>query len=106
MLVASTMRHTLTGAQSGIWYAQQLDPSNPMYNTGEYVEINGAIDPVTFEKALRKVIQEAETLHVLFQEDGDGPWQVIESKLISGLFTYRDVSQQTAPMQSGAGVDG
>ena len=30
------IRHSLSSAQSGMWFAQQLDPLNPIYNTGEY----------------------------------------------------------------------
>ncbi|MGX4767239.1 amino acid adenylation domain-containing protein [Bacillus mojavensis] len=71
------LQYFLTGAQSGIWFAQQLDPDNPIYNTAEYIEINGPIDISLFEKALRHVIKEAESLHVCFGEDMDGPWQMM-----------------------------
>ncbi|MEC1795758.1 amino acid adenylation domain-containing protein [Bacillus mojavensis] len=71
------LQYFLTGAQSGIWFAQQLDPDNPIYNTAEYIEINGPIDISLFEKALRHVIKEAESLHVRFGEDMDGPWQMM-----------------------------
>ena len=37
-------RFTLSGAQSGIWFASQLEPENSIYNTGEYIEINGVIN--------------------------------------------------------------
>ncbi|THF76595.1 amino acid adenylation domain-containing protein [Cohnella fermenti] len=77
MLVAPTIRRPLSGAQAGIWYAQQLDPHNPMYNTGEYVDIRGPLDRRTFEAALRQAWLEAEALHVRFEEDGEGPWQVL-----------------------------
>lgn len=72
------VRHSLSSAQSGMWFAQQLDPLNPIYNTGEYVEINGNINQEIFELAVRKVVMEAEALHVRFEEDEIGPWQVIE----------------------------
>ncbi|MEC1620315.1 non-ribosomal peptide synthetase [Bacillus mojavensis] len=71
------LQYSLTGAQSGIWFAQQLDPDNPIYNTAEYIEINGPIDISFFEEALRHVIKEAESLHVRFGEDMDGPWQMM-----------------------------
>jgi hypothetical protein len=61
----------------GIWFAQQLDPENPIYNTAEYVEIKGPLDQELFEKALRHVMKEAESFHARFGEDQDGPWQVI-----------------------------
>ncbi|MFF8232305.1 amino acid adenylation domain-containing protein [Streptomyces caelestis] len=63
----------LTRAQRGIWYGQQLDPGNPAYNTGEYLEIHGPLDPELFETALRRVIAEAETFRLRFVETGDGP---------------------------------
>lgn len=72
------VRHSLSSAQTGMWFAQQLDPLNPIYNTGEYVEINGNINQEIFELAVRKVVMEAEALHVRFEEDEIGPWQVIE----------------------------
>ncbi|WP_286058036.1 non-ribosomal peptide synthetase [Bacillus mojavensis] len=71
------LQYSLTGAQSGIWFAQQLDPDNPIYNTAEYIEINGPIDISLFEEALRHVIKQAESLHVRFGEDMDGPWQMM-----------------------------
>ncbi|AIK38221.1 D-alanine--poly(phosphoribitol) ligase, subunit 1 [Bacillus pseudomycoides] len=72
------VRHSLSGAQTGMWFAQQLDPKNPIYNTGEYIEIHGSVDVKTFELAVRKVVMEAESLHVHFEEDAKGPWQVID----------------------------
>ncbi|RCK12961.1 hypothetical protein DT075_06980 [Bacillus licheniformis] len=66
-------RKPLSGAQAGIWFAQQLDPENPIYNTAEYVEIKGPLDQELFEKALRHVIKEAESFHARFGEDQDLP---------------------------------
>ncbi|MBN3525209.1 amino acid adenylation domain-containing protein [Paenibacillus apiarius] len=71
------VRWSLSGAQSGIWFAQQLDPDNPIFNTGECIEIHGPVDPARFETALRQAVTEAEALHVRFGEDRDGPWQTI-----------------------------
>ncbi|KFN01510.1 non-ribosomal peptide synthetase [Bacillus clarus] len=73
------IRYSLSSAQSGMWFAQQLDPLNPIYNTGEYVEIHGIVNPEIFELAVRKVVTETEALHVRFEEDEIGPWQIIES---------------------------
>lgn len=78
MLEREKERWSLSGAQLGIWYAQQLDPVNPIFNTAECIEIRGPIDPVLFERALRQVVVEAEALHVRFGEDTDGPWQSID----------------------------
>ena len=54
----------LSSAQQGIWFAQQIDPLSPAYNIGEYIELNGRIDALLFERALRKVVVESEALRV------------------------------------------
>jgi len=48
----------LSTAQLGIWFAQQLNPSSPAYNIGEYLEIHGSVDAVSFERALQQVVAE------------------------------------------------
>lgn len=68
----------LTGAQAGVWYAQRLDPSSPAYNTGEYVEIHGPVDPALFERALRLAVAEIDALNVTIGDGPDGPWQAVE----------------------------
>src|SRR5438105_15046446 len=67
----------LSNAQLGIWFAQTLDPSNPAYNLGEYLDIVGPIDATLFEAALRQVVNEAEALRVRFVATADGPRQII-----------------------------
>jgi hypothetical protein len=34
----------LTSAQSGVWYAQQLNPRSTVFNAGEFLEIGGPVD--------------------------------------------------------------
>ncbi|WP_276730918.1 non-ribosomal peptide synthetase [Bacillus sp. (in: firmicutes)] len=90
------LQYSLTGAQTGIWFAQQLDPGNPIYNTAEYIEINGPINIALFEEALRHVIKEAESLHVRFGENMDGPWQMINPSPDVQLHVI-DVSSEPEP---------
>ncbi|MFD8999101.1 amino acid adenylation domain-containing protein [Streptomyces abikoensis] len=61
----------LLAAQSGILYAQALDPANPVLNTGDRVEITGPLDEELFERALKRTTAEAETL-ALLATAGDG----------------------------------
>lgn len=93
------LQYSLTGAQTGIWFAQQLDPENPIYNTAEYIEINGPINTALFEEALRHVIKEAESLHVRFGENMDGPWQMINPSPEVELHVI-DVSSEPDPEQT------
>ncbi len=66
----------LTGAQAGIWFAQQLEPDSSVYNVAEYLEIRGPLDRERFERALRQAIGEAECLHVRFDQVDGEPRQI------------------------------
>ncbi|MBW6436931.1 AMP-binding protein [Actinoplanes hulinensis] len=70
----------LSPAQSPLWYAQQLDPASPVYNTADYVRIEGPLDVARFEAAVRQMAGEAESLHTRYGSDDAGPWQVIDPR--------------------------
>ncbi|MFG2379263.1 amino acid adenylation domain-containing protein, partial [Streptomyces sp. NPDC048504] len=57
----------LTAGQLAVWYAQQLDPGNPVYNVGEYVEIRGPLDVDLLTQALRRTMDDAETARLRFR---------------------------------------
>ncbi|MBB1252763.1 amino acid adenylation domain-containing protein [Streptomyces sp. OF3] len=87
----------LTAAQSGIYYAQQLDPTNTIYNAGEYLEIHGAVDAGLFEAALRRVVAEADTLRTrVLDVEGEGPRQAVEPDR-QWAFEQVDVSAEEDP---------
>lgn len=94
----TNIRLPLTGSQSGIWFAQQLDPDNPIFNTGEFIEIHGPIDPEAFEAAVRQAVMEAETLHLRFEEDSDGPWQIMDQSS-NWQMHVMDLSMQKNPRE-------
>ncbi|MVA22013.1 amino acid adenylation domain-containing protein [Agrobacterium vitis] len=54
----------LTQAQAGIWFAQCIDPSNPVFNTGHSVDIEGPLDVAALERAVRQVAMEADSFAV------------------------------------------
>lgn len=62
---------TLTQAELGLWYAQRLDPTNPVFNTGQYIDLRGPVDLPTFRRALTQVLTDADTLGFRIV-DGDG----------------------------------
>ncbi|WP_238782632.1 amino acid adenylation domain-containing protein [Streptomyces monomycini] len=66
----------LTAAQTGLWYAQALDPASPAQNTAEYLEIHGPVDPALFSDALHQVVAEADALRVRIVETPEGPRQL------------------------------
>ena len=66
----------LSEAQSGLWFAQRLDPDNPIYNTGQLVEIHGALDVEAFRAAVDEALAESPALSIRVVEDQDGPKQM------------------------------
>ncbi|WP_016908089.1 non-ribosomal peptide synthetase [Streptomyces xiaopingdaonensis] len=69
------LRLPLTAAQSGMWYAQALDPASPALNTAECLRIDGPLDAGLFAEALRRVTEEAEALRVRVEDTPQGPRQ-------------------------------
>src|ERR1043166_8341523 len=67
----------LSSAQLGIWFAQKLDPGSAAYNIGESIEINGPVVLPLFERALRQVVSEAQSLRLQFFEQDGEPRQFI-----------------------------
>ncbi|MGV3708605.1 MAG: amino acid adenylation domain-containing protein [Gemmatimonas sp.] len=63
----------MTEAQEGIWFAQRVDPANPVFNTAQYVEIHGALDVAAFEQAVNATMVEADGLAVCVQECDGSP---------------------------------
>jgi len=44
----------LSAAQLGLWFAQKIDPTNPIYNLGQSIEIHGPVDPSLFKAAVKQ----------------------------------------------------
>ncbi|MEU2297996.1 amino acid adenylation domain-containing protein [Streptomyces antibioticus] len=69
MSVSAGTTLPLTAAQREIWIAeQQLKEANRVFRVGEYLEIHGPVDPALFAQALKRVVAEADALHVRFVE--------------------------------------
>lgn len=86
----------LTEAQEGLWYAQRLAPANPIYNTGQYVEIDGTLDVVAFTRAVTRACDEAVALSLRVVEQGDRLEQVVDPVLVPRLRLV-DVSADADP---------
>ncbi len=75
----------LSSAQLGIWFAQKLDPGSAAYNIGESIEIDGPVVLPLFERALRQVVSEAQSLRLQFSEQGGEPRQFIGEPTVWSL---------------------
>nr|AIS85472.1 siderophore 2,3-dihydroxybenzoate-glycine-threonine trimeric ester bacillibactin synthetase [Verrucosispora sp. MS100047] len=65
----------LNAAQLGVWYAQRIDPGNPVHNMGGYLEIQGPLDPDALIAAVCVLVGEDETLRLRFTEVDGTPTQ-------------------------------
>lgn len=67
----------LTEAQDGLWYAQAMDPANPIFNTGQYIELLGPLDLAAFERAHDQAVAQSPALSVRFATRDGCPvqWQ-------------------------------
>jgi len=68
----------LTEAQSGLWYAQALDPANPIFNTGQYLELLGPLDVDAFRAAVDGMVAEADALALKIEAGRQGPVQWVD----------------------------
>jgi len=75
----------LSSAQLGIWFAQKLNPSSSAYNIGEYIAIEGPIVLPLFERALRQVVAEAQSLRLQFSEQAGEPAQTVGEPTVWSL---------------------
>jgi len=87
----------LSAAQQEIWFAEERwGTRNWVYNIGEYLTIEGPVDPAVFEAALRWVVDEVEALHIRLNTTEDGPRQIFQPKL-EWLMAFIDVSDDADP---------
>ncbi|WP_019890436.1 non-ribosomal peptide synthetase [Streptomyces purpureus] len=65
----------VTGGQTGIWLAQQLEPDSSAYNIVFALDLRGAVDLDRLAAAVRQAVGEAECLHVRITPGESGPRQ-------------------------------
>ncbi|WP_069161467.1 non-ribosomal peptide synthetase [Nocardia altamirensis] len=95
----ATDRLPLSSAQAALWFAQQLQPANPIFNIATAVEIEGELDLALFRRAADRTMAEATALSMrvepgaeLFgQRPGTPP---------APLGPLLDLSAETDPMAS------
>jgi amino acid adenylation domain-containing protein/non-ribosomal peptide synthase protein (TIGR01720 family) len=92
--------HPLSSPQREIWFDQLLYPDLPLYNIGGYTEINGTIDRVLFEVAVKLLIQRHDTLRTKLASGTDEvPMQTFFQDLPVTVPFY-DFSQDADPCQT------
>ena len=67
----------LSFAQQRLWFIDQLEPGNPVYNTPRGVRLRGTLDIAALERALTEVVRRHEALRTTFRDLHGEPVQVI-----------------------------
>ncbi len=83
--------YPLTEAQEGLWYAQALDPDNPILNTGQYLELIGPLDRDALAQAVARTIAETPALSLRFHGGPEGPRQWVG---LPAMLGFADLSAQ------------
>lgn len=106
--VSPPSRLPLTSAQRGIWYAQKLDPENPTLQIGQYLDLQGEIDPGLMGLAFGAMVRDVDSLSLRFHADHDGPYALIERSATADVLAVEDLrgaDRQTAADQAREQMD-
>lgn len=87
----------LTEAQEGLWFAQRIDPGNPVFNTGQYLEFHGPLDRAAFRAAVDGMVAEAGCLALRIRETPTGVVQQPDPALRPWL-ELEDLSAAPEPL--------
>jgi amino acid adenylation domain-containing protein/FkbH-like protein len=71
----------LSFAQQRLWFLDQMEPNNPLYNLPYIVRLQGTLRVPTVEKSLHEIVRRHESLRTTFQTVNDEPVQVIIPEL-------------------------
>jgi acyl carrier protein len=71
----------LSFAQQRLWFLDQLEPNNPLYNVPHIARLSGRLNIPVLEKTLNEIVRRHETLRTRFESVGDQPVQVIAPSL-------------------------
>ena len=69
----------LSFAQQRLWFLDQLEPGNPLYNTPGALRLKGTLDIAAFEQALNEIVRRHETLRTTFDVSQGTPIQIISA---------------------------
>ena len=69
----------LSFAQQRMWFLDQLEPGNALYNVPYLVRLQGRLDGQLLERSLQEIVKRHEALRTRFVLCGDEPVQVIDA---------------------------
>ncbi|HEY1579971.1 MAG TPA: amino acid adenylation domain-containing protein [Terracidiphilus sp.] len=73
-----SLEFQLSRSQRRLWFLDQMDPGNPVYNIAIAFRLVGALNRDAFEEALRAIVMRHESLRTRFLEHEGMPYAVVE----------------------------
>src|SRR5947208_16672816 len=93
-MTAPAQRYTmalLSIGQQRLWFLDQLEPQNPLYNVPYIMRLQGPMKAGVLQESLNEILRRHESLRTRFEGSDGEPVQVIEA--VEKLpFTTLDVS--------------
>ncbi len=71
----------LSFAQQRLWFINQLDPGNPLYNIPQMYRLHGTLNQDALEKAINEIVRRHEALRTTFRSLGGHLVQIITPQL-------------------------
>lgn len=87
----------LSAAELGLWYAQRVDPDNPVFNTGQYLDLRGSLDVILLCESIAEAVADADTLATRVVETDAEPHRVIDPAARPAV-NHIDVSDAVDPV--------
>jgi amino acid adenylation domain-containing protein len=75
---ALKIEHPLSRSQQRLWFLDQLEPGNPVYNISIVFRIGGLLIRDTFEEALKLLVNRHESLRTIFKQRDGSPYALVE----------------------------
>src|SRR5512134_396281 len=85
---------SLSYAQERLWFLDQMEPGNSVYNVPLVVRLNGHLNITALEQSIRETLRRHEVLRTTFVTDSDQPVQKIAP---ATTFTLSQVDLTTMP---------
>ena len=71
----------LSFAQQRLWFLDQLEPGNPLYNIPQMIRMHGTLDEDALQQGFNQIVQRHESLRTTFATTNNQPIQVIAPEL-------------------------
>ena len=89
--IARNQALPLSFAQQRLWFLDQLDPDNPLYNVPRALRLRGKLNLEALQRSLHEIVQRHEVLRTTFASENGQPYQLIAPSLSVGI-DYIDIS--------------